>query len=122
MNARHGNKSIMLTSLRLDRSMFKHQNTFTRFHNNMRTGQSQLTLTVIGGIVGIVGITQNEKSLDKFFIIAQSCPNYCMTLLQNTYGSDNNDTTTQHHEVDNSLILRNALVFLDQLWLAITMK
>ena len=50
--------------------MFKHQKTFTHFHNNMRAGQSQLTLKVIGGIVGIVGITQNEKALDKFFIIA----------------------------------------------------
>ena len=50
--------------------MFNHQNTFTRFHNHMRTGQSPLTLKVIGGIIGIVGITQNGKAFDKFFIVA----------------------------------------------------
>ena len=47
--------------------MFKHQNTFTRFLHHMCTGQSPLPLKVIGGIVGI---TQNEKALDKFFILA----------------------------------------------------
>ena len=31
------------------------------------TGQSPLTLKVIGGIIGL---TQNEKALDNFFIIA----------------------------------------------------
>ena len=34
----------------------------------MYTGQSPLTLKVIGVIVGM---TQNEKALDKLFIIAQ---------------------------------------------------
>ena len=53
-----GNK---LTSLRLD--MSRHQNIFTHFRHRMRTGQSPLTLKVIGGIVGI---TENEK----FFPIA----------------------------------------------------
>ena len=33
----------------------------------MRTGQSPLTQEVIGGIVGI---TQHEKALDKFIIVA----------------------------------------------------
>ena len=33
----------------------------------MRTGRSQLTLKVIGGIVWL---TNNETALDKFFIIA----------------------------------------------------
>ena len=33
----------------------------------MRTGQSPLTLHVIGGLLGII---QNEKALDKFFFIA----------------------------------------------------
>ena len=47
--------------------MSKHQNTFTRFRNHMRTGQSPLPLKVIGGIVGI---TQNEKVLDNFFVMA----------------------------------------------------
>ena len=47
--------------------MFKHQTTFAHFRHHMRTGQSPLTLKVIGGIVGI---TQNEKALDKFFILA----------------------------------------------------
>ena len=54
-----------LTSVRL--GTFKHKHTFTRFRHHMRKGQSPLTQNVIGGIVGI---TQHENTLDKFFIIA----------------------------------------------------
>ena len=54
----------------------------------MCTGQSPLTLKVIGGIVEM---TQNEKALDKLFIIA---PELSMNLLQNAYGSANKDKIT----------------------------
>ena len=65
----------------------------------MRTGQSPLTQKVIGGIVGLVGITQPEKAHDKFFVMAPELSRYCVNSLQNTHGSDNNDTRTQHHDI-----------------------
>ena len=63
----------------------------------MRAGKrsKNRTLKVIGGIVGI---TQNEKALDKFFLIAPELYKLLHEFAAE-YGSDNNDKRTQHNEI-----------------------
>ena len=60
------------------------------------------TLKVIGGIVGI---TQNEKALDKFFLIAPELSKL-LHEFATEYGSDNNDKRTQHHEITGGKLCR----------------
>ncbi|KAK6182328.1 hypothetical protein SNE40_010039 [Patella caerulea] len=56
--------------------------------------QENRELKVIGGIVGI---TQNEKSLDKYFLIAPELSNLLRE--KKTYYTGNNEKRTQHHEL-----------------------
>ena len=60
------------------------------------------TLKVIGGIVGI---TQNEKALDKFLLIAPELSKLLHEFAAE-YGSDNNDKRTQHHEITGGKLSR----------------
>ena len=46
----------------------------------------------------IIGITQNEKSLDKYFLIAPELSNL-QREFENTYYTGNNEKRTQHHEL-----------------------
>ena len=55
--------------------------------------QENRELKVVGGIVGI---TQNEKSLDKYFLIAPELSNL-QREFENTYYTGNNEKRTQHH-------------------------
>ena len=68
---------------------------FTAIAPDQGIEQENRTLKVIGGIVGI---TQNEKALDKFFLIAPELPSYCMNSLQNTAVT----TTTKEHNTTKS--------------------
>jgi len=56
-------------------------------------GIEQENREVIGGIVGI---TQNEKSLDKYFLIAPELSNL-QRKFENTYYTGNNEKRTQHY-------------------------
>ena len=56
-------------------------------------------------IGGIVGITQNEKALDKFFLIAPELSKLLHEFAAE-YGSDNNDKRTQHHEITGGKLSR----------------
>ena len=61
-------------------------------------------------IRGIVGITQNEKALDKFFLIAPELSKLLHEFATD-YGIDNNDQRSQHHEITGgklSRIMKNA--------------
>ena len=49
-------------------------------------------------IGGIVGITHNEKALDKFFLVTPELSKLLQEFAAE-YGSDNNDKITQHHEL-----------------------
>ena len=55
--------------------------------------QENRELKVVGGIVGI---TQNEKSLDKYFLIAPELSNL-QREFENTYYTGNNEKRTQHY-------------------------
>ena len=68
---------------------------FTAIAPDQGIEQETRTLKVIGGIVGI---TQNEKALDKFFLIAPELSKLLHEFAAE-YGSDNNDKRTQHHEI-----------------------
>ena len=57
--------------------------------------QENRGLKVVGGIVGI---TQNEKSLDKYFLIAPELSNI-QHEFEKTYYMDNNGKRSQHHEL-----------------------
>ena len=63
--------------------------------------QENRTLKVIGGIVGI---TQNEKALDKFFLVAPELSNLLHAFSE--YGSDNNDKRTPHHKITGGKLSR----------------
>ena len=56
-------------------------------------------------IGGIVGITQNEKALDKFFLIAPELYKLLHEFAAK-YGSDNNDKRTQLHEITGGKLSR----------------
>ena len=61
-------------------------------------------------IGGIVGITQNEKALDKFFLVAPELSNI-LHEFATEYGIDKNDKRTQHREITSgklSQIMKNA--------------
>ena len=63
--------------------------------------QENRELKVVGGIVGI---TQNEKSLDKYFLIAPELSN-----LQHEFEKKycpGNDKRTQHHEITGGKLSR----------------
>ena len=69
---------------------------FTAIAPDQGIEQENRTLKVIGGIVGI---TQNEKALDKFFLIAPELSKLLHEFAAE-YGSDNNDqknTTPRNH-------------------------
>ena len=71
--------------------------------------QENRELKVIGGIVGI---TQNEKSLDKFFLIAPELSNVQHEFEQQFFHYGTNNTRSQHHELTggkHSRIMNNAL-------------
>ena len=53
----------------------------------------------------IVGITQNEKALDKCFLIAPELSKLLHDLAAE-YDSDNNDNRTQHHEITGGKLSR----------------
>ena len=65
----------------------------------MRAGQSPPTLKVIGGIVGI---SQNEKALDKFFLIAPELSKFLYEFAAE-YGSDNNEQRKNNSMLANVL-------------------
>lgn len=64
--------------------------------------QENRELKVVGGIVGI---TQNEKSLDKYFLIAPELSNL-QREFENTYYTGNNEKRTQHHELTGGKLSR----------------
>lgn len=64
--------------------------------------QENRTLKVIGGIVGI---TQNEKALDTFFLIAPVLSKLLHEFAAE-YGIDNNNKRTQHHEITGGKLSR----------------
>ena len=64
---------------------------FTSIAPDQGIEQENRTLEVIGGIVGI---TWNEKALDKFFLVAPKLSNLLHEFAE--YGSDSNDKRTQH--------------------------
>ena len=68
---------------------------FTSIAPDQGIEQENRTLEVIGGIVGI---TQNEKALDKLFLIAPELSKLLYEFAAE-YGSDNNDKRTQHHKI-----------------------
>ena len=75
---------------------------FTAIAPDQGIEQENRTLKVIGGIVGI---TQNEKALDKFFLIAPELSKLLHEFAAE-YGSDNNDKSTQHHEITGGKLSR----------------
>ena len=75
---------------------------FTAIAPDQGIEQENRTLKVIGGIVGI---TQNEKALDKFFLIAPELSKLLHEFAAE-YGSDNNDKRTQHHEITGGKLSR----------------
>ena len=66
--------------------------------------QENRELKVLGGIVGI---TQNEKSLDKYFLIAPELSNL-QREFEKTYCTGNNEKRTQHHELTGGKLSRVA--------------
>ena len=84
--------------------MFTRQNTFIVIPPQYAYGKKSKnrTLKVIGGIVGI---TQNEKALDKFFLIAPELSKLLHEFAAE-YGSDNNDKRTQHNEITGGKLSR----------------
>jgi len=56
-------------------------------------------------VIGIVGITQNEKSLDMYFLIAPKLSNL-QREFEKTYCIDNKEKRTQHHEVTGGKLSR----------------
>lgn len=69
--------------------------------------QENRTLKVIGGIVGL---TQNEKALDKFFLIAPEL-SQVLNEFAKEYSIESNDNRTQHHEITGgklSRVMKNA--------------
>ena len=80
--------------------------------------QETRTLSVIGGIIGI---THNEKALDKFFLVIAQELSKLLHEFAAAYGSENNDKRTQHHTITGgklSRMMKNARkltdVFLEQ--------
>ena len=78
---------------------------FTSIAPDQGIEQENRTLNVIGGIVGI---TQNEKALDKFFLVAPELSKLLHEFAAE-YGSDNNDKRTQHHEITGGKLSRMML-------------
>ena len=79
---------------------------FTSIAPDQGIEQENRTLEVIGGIVGI---TWNEKALDKFFLVAPKLSNLLHEFAE--YGSDSNDKITQHHKITGrklSRMMKNA--------------
>ena len=64
--------------------------------------QENRTLKVIGGILGI---TQNERALDKFFLIATGLSK-TMHEFENEYGLDSETNKIQHHEITGGKLAR----------------
>ena len=64
--------------------------------------QENRTLKVIGVIIGI---TQNEKALDKFFLIATGLSK-TMHEFENEYGLDSKTNKIQHHEITGGKLAR----------------
>ena len=64
--------------------------------------QENRELKVIGGIVGI---TQNEKSLDKYFLIAPELSNIQQEF-ERQYCTGNKEKRTQHHELTGGKLTR----------------
>ena len=75
---------------------------FTSIAPDQGIEQENRTLKVMGGIVGI---SQNEKALDKFFLIAPELSKLLHEFAAE-YGSDNNDKRTQHHEITGGKLCR----------------
>ncbi len=69
---------------------------FTSIAPDQGIEQETRTLYVIGGIVGI---TQNEKALDKFFLVITQELSKLLHEFAAEYSSDNNDKRTQHHKI-----------------------
>ena len=68
---------------------------FTSMTPDQGIEQENRTLKVMGGIVRI---TQNEKTLATFFLIAPELSKLRHEFAAK-YGSDNNDKRTQHHKI-----------------------
>ena len=87
---------------------------FTSISPDQGFEQENRTLYVIGAIVGI---TQNEKALDKFFLgIAQELSKLLHEFAAE-YGSDNNYKRTQHHTITGgklSRMMKNARKLRDE--------
>ena len=66
----------------------------------MCTGQSPLTLKVIGGIVGMA---QNEKALDKLFIIAPELSKLLHEFAADCVRQCRKEKITQHHDITSFL-------------------
>jgi hypothetical protein len=64
--------------------------------------QENRELKAVGGIVGI---TQNEKSLDKYFLIAPELSNL-QREFEKTYCTGKNDKRKQHHELTGGKLSR----------------
>ena len=75
---------------------------FTAIAPDQGIEQENRTLKVIGGIVGI---TQNEKALVKFFLVAPELSKLLHEFAAE-YGSDTNDKRTQQHEITGGKLSR----------------
>ena len=74
---------------------------FTSIAPDLAIEQENRTLKVTGGILGI---TQNEKALNKLFLIASSLEvSKLLHTFETEYGIDNNKDTTMKSQVGSSL-------------------
>ena len=76
---------------------------FTSIAPDQGIEQENRTLYVIAGIVGII---QNEKALDKFFLVIAQELSKLLHEFAAGYGSDNNDKRTQHHKITDGKLSR----------------
>ncbi len=76
---------------------------FTSIAPDQEIEQENRTLCVIGGIIGI---TQNEKALDKFFLVIAQELSKLLHEFAAEYDSDNNDKRTQHPKITGGKLSR----------------
>ena len=72
------------------------QDTYCMYNSRSRDRARNRTLKVIGGIVGI---SQNEKALDKSFLVIAQELSKLLHAFAEEYGSDYTDKITQHHKI-----------------------